>query len=701
MSCRGGGLIFEEIILNGMKNIETEKRESILLLNHTLEQAKAKLKEEFIGIDTVIDQLTDMCRAWFVFPEYQTRPTVLNLWGMTGVGKSSLVKRFCELIQFNQRMIQFDLGSSMSESWSFQNSVREISEANEGRPLVIVMDEFQHAKTVTRNGEELDRPSARMIWEILDSGKFSVSSYEYGQVELNEAIAKLREVLFLGVVVEDGRIKDGLPVYYKIFSRGLISSTASKSDLEKFKMDEDHDQFVPLSLYSTILELLPKRFATNLVLWEELKRLNGPQTITFLRSLYEESIAPKTIDCSKSLVFVLGNLDSAYTMSKNISTDLDADMFYRNSLSIKLPDIKRALLERFRPEQLSRLGNNHIIYPAFSNESYKALIRQALKRIQDNAATGLGIALTFDESVEEMLYQEGVLPTQGTRPLYSTIQNLIESQLPKIITSVLLKKVKCDGIAMTFQNDQLIASCHWRGKETLLLSEYLELPMRQLRMVKKDDKQAVIAVHEAGHAIVHMALFHYAPEKILAHSTDSMLGGFTLTQNKNGVTSQADMINKITVLLSGLAAEALLFDRNHITDGPSNDLEEATRLASQMVRELGMGTGMGRYKVRSDFTNDALFSEERTTQEMEAILTAASENANNLLMQYKSLLVLMADYLSDKREMNRTEITSFVQEHSDLHLEDDISVFEHCYYRTKLKELAKKYADSDVKSLCA
>ena len=38
------------------------------------------------------------------------------------------------------------------------------------------------------------------------------------------------------------------------------------------------------------------------------------------------------------------------------------------------PQIKEALKSRFRIEQIARLGNNHIIYSAFSSETYRKLI---------------------------------------------------------------------------------------------------------------------------------------------------------------------------------------------------------------------------------------------------------------------------------------------------------------------------------------
>lgn len=484
-----------------MNTLSNEKQDSIIALNHTLENTKVKLKEEFVGIDLVIDQIADMCRAWFVFPEYQAKPTVINLWGMTGVGKTSLVKRFCELIDFSNRLITFDLGSSVSESWTFQNNIKSIAEVHQGKPVVILLDEFQHARTLNRLGEELDRPAARMVWEVLDSGQFTTVDYPFGLSDLNELIHKLREILSLGVVVENGVIKDSIAVYYKIFYKGLVNPSVKEKDdvLKTFrKAEEEFDLFVPTRSYDTIISLLPDLYPTKLALWEDLQKLNGVETVRFLKYLYEQAIAPKKIDCTKSLIFVLGNLDEAYQMTKNISVDMEADNFHEHSLEIKLPDVKSALLLRFRAEQLSRLGNNHIIYPAFSNQSYRELIARYLQRISERTCANLGIELKFDSTVNDLLYQEGVYPTQGTRPLFSTINNLIEAKLPKIITSVFISKTECDTLILSNESDRLISTSYHKMKKTGTFEEIIDLALGKLRIAKRNDKQALVAVHGGG-----------------------------------------------------------------------------------------------------------------------------------------------------------------------------------------------------------
>ena len=105
---------------------------------------------------------------------------------------------------------------------------------------------------------------------------------------------------------------------------------------------------------------------------------------------------------------------------------------------------KDALKTRFRNEHIARLRNNHIIYPALSKKAYQIIIKNELIKLQIQAKDLLGIHLQIEENVEQMIYKEGVYPTYGTRPLYSTIQSLIEPQLATL--PVIIAKYNLDCI---------------------------------------------------------------------------------------------------------------------------------------------------------------------------------------------------------------------------------------------------------------
>ena len=63
----------------------------------TLRDANKYLKTQFVGIDSIIDQFTESIKIWFLLPEVQSRPLIINLWGITGVGKTDLIRKFVKV----------------------------------------------------------------------------------------------------------------------------------------------------------------------------------------------------------------------------------------------------------------------------------------------------------------------------------------------------------------------------------------------------------------------------------------------------------------------------------------------------------------------------------------------------------------------------------------------------------------------------
>lgn len=64
-----------------MDNEVLKKKERLI------DDAVATLKREFVGIDDEIDAVMDNLRTWFLFPELQSRPLVISIWGLTGTGR--------------------------------------------------------------------------------------------------------------------------------------------------------------------------------------------------------------------------------------------------------------------------------------------------------------------------------------------------------------------------------------------------------------------------------------------------------------------------------------------------------------------------------------------------------------------------------------------------------------------------------------
>ena len=100
----------------------------------------------------------------------------------------------------------------------------------------------------------------------------------------------------------------------------------------------------------------------------------------------------------------------------------------------------------------------------------------------------------------------------------------------------------------------------------------------------------LIAYHEVGHAVTGSVLkSHDEVEKItlVPRGAAKGLTWFTPEEDQN-LLSRSELLARIITTLGGRAAEQVVFGNPEITTGASNDLQQVTNLARQMVTRFGM-----------------------------------------------------------------------------------------------------------------
>lgn len=679
-----------------MEQIKTEQyKKQLFEKKEKLDNAVIQLKKEFIGIDNVIDQIATAITSWFFFPEIQDRPVIINLWGLTGIGKTSVIKRLTELIGYTEHYFRFDLGECSSQYFDIQDSFKDIYDNCDGAPFIIGLDEFQLARTINEDQEEIDRASIRAIWDLLDCGKFDVINFEYNMNWFSKLIKKLDMALFKGVAVEKGFITKNADIYWEIVNPSDKPETKKNKKADKAPFISDNEM-------NTIFNMLDHLFLTPSELREKLNELDGDQTIDYLISLYKASLKPKTVDCTKSLIFVMGNLDEVYTMSRNFNPDMSANEFHRQSAEITVTEVKQALLNRFRSEQIARLGNNHIIYPAFNEQSFLGIIRLELDKVKRKVADTYNLKMLFDEKVERLIYEEGVYPTQGTRPLFTTVHQIVNTRLGKILNEIYLNGFKADSVRFTInenasEKDNMALQIEFLKRDIVIhhIVDQQPLVLGKLRQEKQNDEQAIVAVHESGHAILSSVLMKTIPEVVFSVTADSNSDGFVLARPKWNYISKKEIINRLAVLLGGIVAERIIFGEENVTIGSTSDLSKATQLATYVLYVAGMGdtrAAFGNENMSS--TPGVIFdnSSQTVNKEAKELLVKAEQLAEHTLKKQERLLIKMADYLSDKRSLTKEQVEEFIRLYAiDFNINEVIEDAEHLFYRKHLKGLAEKY----------
>lgn len=669
-----------------MKILSPDARKDMMMRKETLEKARRQLKREFIGIEKPIDDIIESFGYWYFFPEIQTRPVIINLWGLTGVGKTSLVTRLMELTGMQKRFYRFNLSEN---EWDIRSILADIYEnRTEGGDMVMLLDEFQYVRTISETGEE-KTTRHQFIWDLLDSGRIPIVNYHMRLSELTDLTLRLSKLLQLGVQVKEGLVVEG----HTIFRQELGEvSTLDRIRRRNTKQSSSELNFVPPYYQEVIYELDRVSFALQSEVMETLKGMNGPETITFLRKVIRHGLASRHIDCTRSLVFIIGNLDEAYGMAGNFDTDIDADDFHSESLKISLPVIKEALRKRFRSEQIARLGNNHIIYPALSSDSYRKIIELELSRIRRSFHSETGLRLSFASSLNSLIYDEGVFPTQGTRPLLSTIHNLVNSQLPKVLFTILDKAPSANGVQICYHEGKLLFRLFARLTLLLDFSEEVSLSLENLRKCTNDDMQAISAVHESGHAVVSVALLRIVPEIVCSVTTSPDNKGFIFSKNDNDYIAKREIPGRVAMLLGGYAAEKIVFGEENITTGATSDISQATHLVCSMLKSCGMDGEAVSFHVEDPVSRYFVYdSDNGVNNRARQLIADALVLAEKTLAENYSLLLEMSKYLSINRAIRKEEIISMVESVcGQTGICDGLRDGPPSYYRNRLSELIRE-----------
>lgn len=667
-----------------MARYDKQQYETIVERKNILEDTRKQLKKEFVGIDNVIDTVIEMIGTWYMFPEAHTKPVVVNLWGMTGVGKTSLISRLSECIGFKNRYYHFDLHEN---SWSMRSDVSDIYKNTNGKPFIMMLDEFQHARTISAHGEEGKNKNQGIIWKLLDSGIFQSDEYNFRDInKVYDIILRTKRMLREGVEVKNGKVVKGKQVFNRYIE---IHSERSWVDFEE--KDKKYDFLKPEDI-NDLYKALSEDYEDEFAFYKTIYSLDGRGIMDVLWNAYNKLKEPKIIDCSHALIFVAGNLDEAYTMSNNFSPDISADQFHQQSLQITVSDIKNVLKNRFRNEQIARLGNNHVIYPAFNKKTYQTIIDKQLDKTRQMVYHHTGAEIQFHTSLKNILYKEGVYPTQGTRPVYSTIHYFVESRIGAILYQFIINTLSPDTIHLSFKGKHLKIA-YYRNNECIHTHrEKVELTLEKLRKNKKNDAQAISAVHEAGHAIISALLLRVIPESVHSITTGPESSGFTSVNFEWDYIAKNEITNRIATWLGGLAAERVIYGDDHITAGAETDIAGATHFAGRMIKMHGLGQKVGAFTPKDIAAPFNVYDRNNeVNDEIEAELAKGMKKAEETLRKEEALLLKIADHLSDHRYIKKNKLEQFILQYAKspidnnyfLHSRDDI------YYRRRLKDKVK------------
>ena len=177
------------------------------------------------------------------------------------------------------------------------------------------------------------------------------------------------------------------------------------------------------------------------------------------------------------------------------------------------------------------------------------------------------------------------------------------------------------------------------------------------RAHENEDEKTVIAVHEAGHALVTRALYGSAIQRIsILPSSGGAAGYNLLIPEDKSLFTKSDLEKRILVLLAGRSAEQVVFSPEGITTGASSDIRRASEIAVNLAGEMGFSE----HPAIHESTFIKTFGARHDPSEKARKLLSDLYDENLVFLQNNlKTLIALSNALLAKESMQKAEIDRF------------------------------------------
>jgi ATP-dependent Zn protease len=206
----------------------------------------------------------------------------------------------------------------------------------------------------------------------------------------------------------------------------------------------------------------------------------------------------------------------------------------------------------------------------------------------------------------------------------------------------------------------------WRDIQRARLSEEIGLGQP---VAYTDRERALIATHEAGHAVAaHLCGGKERKLEVLSIiKRRAALGLLAHSDTEERFTkTKSELENMLRIMLGGMVSEEIFYGESGT--GPSSDLHAATSLAAQMIGAYGMGSHLISFEAIDDgmFSSGNVVSKvlnsEEARKEVDALLARIKLEVTTLLHENKDLVEALRDALLSRDELLGEEILNVLDE---------------------------------------
>lgn len=293
--------------------------------------------------------------------------------------------------------------------------------------------------------------------------------------------------------------------------------------------------------------------------------------------------------------------------------------------------------------------------------------------ILDNALLRPG---RFDRQIvinkPDILGREQILTVHAkNKPLDSEVELKILAKRTPGFTGADLQNLLNEAALLAARHDQ--KTINMANLEEAI-DKVMAGPEKKSRIISDEEKENT-AYHEVGHALLAKLLKNTDPLHKVSIIPRGMALGVTLTlPEKDHLTmKKSQILDTITMILGGRVAEEIVYGKDSITTGASNDLEKVSALARNMVTRYGMSEKMGNmaygkdeqhvfmgrdFGVRRDFSEEVAAEIDK---EVKQIVDERYNIAKDLLIQNRDILEGLSKALLDKETLDEKEFVELME----------------------------------------
>ena len=309
------------------------------------------------------------------------------------------------------------------------------------------------------------------------------------------------------------------------------------------------------------------------------------------------------------------------------------------------------------------------------DENVNIIVIAATNRpdILDNALLRPG---RFDRQIvinrPDILGREQILQVHAkNKPLASDVELKVLAKRTPGFTGADLQNLLNEAALLAARHDQ--KEINMENLEEAI-DKVMAGPEKKSRIISDEEKENT-AYHEVGHALLAKLLKNTDPLHKVSIIPRGMALGVTMTlPEKDHLTmKKSQLLDRITMILGGRVAEEIVYGKDSITTGASNDLEKVTSLARNMVTTYGMSEKMGNLQygkseehvfMGRDFGHTRDFSEEIAAEidkEVKKIVDERYAIAKKLLTENRDMLEYISKTLLDEETIDEKRFVELME----------------------------------------